>query len=125
MAYYIDKNACVGCGYCKFVCSVGAIEERRENDRDYYFITDACAGCGQCAESCLVQCIYPAEGHRQIKSVRIDAEKCIGCSLCKRNCPADAIDGVIKEPFTIRQDLCVRCGICATKCRKDAVIVEY
>lgn len=126
MAYIIDKEKCVGCGYCKFLCLLGAVEERRENDRDYYEIAaDKCAGCGQCSDGCLVGCIYPAEGQRKIKRVYIDKEKCIGCTLCKRGCPADAIDGVVKQPFEIREDLCIKCGVCAEKCKMDAVVVEY
>lgn len=125
MAYFINKEDCVGCGYCKFVCAFGAIEEKRENNRDYFEITDKCVGCGQCFKECLVACIFPKAGHRGIKKVTVDKEKCIGCSLCKKKCPAFAVDGVLKQPFVINQSLCIKCGICAANCKKDAIIVDY
>lgn len=126
MAYVIDKEKCVACGYCKFLCALGAIEERRENDRDYFeILPDKCGSCGQCAEGCLVDCIRPEKGQRKIRHVSIDSAKCIGCSLCKRNCPADAIEGIIKQPFTIVESLCIKCGLCASKCKKDAIVIKY
>jgi len=49
-------------------------------------------------------------------------EKCKGCGVCKKNCPADAISGHIKELHTIDPDVCVKCGICEAKCPFDAII---
>ncbi len=49
-------------------------------------------------------------------------EKCIGCTICRRNCPNDAITGELKQVHTIRQDKCVKCGICMEKCRTGAII---
>ena len=54
----------------------------------------------------------------------IDPEKCKGCTLCARNCPADAISGSVKEPHTIDPLKCVKCGKCKTVCNFGAVKVD-
>ena len=61
----------------------------------------------------------------KLKRFVIDAEKCRGCSKCARNCPTNAIDGVLKSPYTIDQTKCIKCGACKTNCAFDAVREEF
>ena len=49
------------------------------------------------------------------------ADKCVGCGICKKACPAEAISGVLKQAHTIDSEDCVKCGICQTKCPFDAI----
>jgi len=53
------------------------------------------------------------------------ARRCIGCKLCVRDCPSDAIsiDKVGDKIFeaTIDMDRCVFCGQCVESCNKDAL----
>lgn len=51
----------------------------------------------------------------------IDEEKCVGCTLCAKNCPVNCISGEIRKPYFIKQELCVKCGKCFDVCRFDAV----
>ncbi|MFZ5824772.1 MAG: NADH-quinone oxidoreductase subunit NuoF [Bacillota bacterium] len=53
---------------------------------------------------------------------RIDPEACNGCTVCARNCPANAIAGEKKKVHTIDPALCIKCGICFDVCKFDAVL---
>lgn len=55
----------------------------------------------------------------------IDPSKCKGCSKCARNCPAEAIAGKVKEPFSIDTAKCIKCGACVVNCAFGAVYTEY
>ena len=54
----------------------------------------------------------------------INPEFCKGCSKCARNCPVNAISGVVKKPYTIDADKCIKCGACKDNCAFDAIYIE-
>ena len=62
----------------------------------------------------------PAKACTELISYRI-TEKCTGCTLCAKKCPADAIVGTVKNPHTITADKCIGCGACADSCRFHAI----
>ncbi len=66
----------------------------------------------------------PAHECAALLHYHIDEEKCKGCTLCARKCPAKAIDGTAKHPHVIRQDACIKCGQCYAACRFGAITVE-
>ena len=66
----------------------------------------------------------PAGVCKDLLQYIIDADKCKGCTLCARTCPADAIIGKVKEAHVINPEKCVKCGACMEKCRFDAIYKE-
>lgn len=64
----------------------------------------------------------PAGVCKDLLTYSIDPQKCRGCSLCARECPAGAISGTIKHPFVIDINKCIKCGSCQTACRFGAVV---
>jgi len=59
---------------------------------------------------------------KALSKYTIDAEKCIGCTACKRVCPVDCIEGKVKEVHIIDGEKCIACGACYDACKFDAVI---
>lgn len=63
---------------------------------------------------------------RQCKSLltyTINPELCIGCHLCFKHCPADAILGDVRKPHVINPDKCIKCGMCMARCKFKAISV--
>ncbi|MDO4394120.1 MAG: NADH-quinone oxidoreductase subunit NuoF [Bacillota bacterium] len=49
-------------------------------------------------------------------------DDCVGCTLCKKNCPVEAITGELKEKHVIDNDKCIKCGKCIESCKVGAII---
>ena len=49
------------------------------------------------------------------------AEKCIGCTVCARKCPANCITGEKKMAHVIDQEKCIKCGECIKSCKFGAI----
>ncbi len=64
----------------------------------------------------------PAGVCKKLLSYHIEADKCKGCTLCARQCPAGAIIGKVKEVHIIDNNKCVKCGACIEKCKFGAIV---
>lgn len=54
----------------------------------------------------------------------IDEDWCIGCTLCIKVCPTDAIVGSNKLMHTVIEDYCTGCELCLPVCPVDCIALE-
>ena len=66
----------------------------------------------------------PAGVCKSLLSYYIIPEKCVGCTLCKRVCPTDAISGEVKQVHVIDQEKCIKCDACMDACKKFQAIIK-
>jgi len=66
----------------------------------------------------------PARQCKGLLTYEIDTDACVGCTLCARKCPSDAIIGEKKNVHYIIDEKCVRCGTCIDVCRFSAIKVS-
>jgi NADH:ubiquinone oxidoreductase subunit F (NADH-binding)/(2Fe-2S) ferredoxin/Pyruvate/2-oxoacid:ferredoxin oxidoreductase delta subunit len=64
----------------------------------------------------------PAGVCKALLSYHILEDKCIGCTICARNCPVGCISGTVKQPHKIDNTACIKCGACEEKCRFGAIV---
>ncbi len=66
----------------------------------------------------------PAGECPALRSYRVKADKCRGCTLCARKCPVGAIRGQAGQVHEIDPEMCIRCDQCRQLCRFDAIAME-
>lgn len=129
---------CLGCGTCYDVCPFDAIDMV---DGIAVINKDKCTACMKCIDICpkniielvpydndyIVKCESEDKGKVVRKNCSIG---CIGCKICVKNCPVDAI-GFENNLAKIDYDKCINCGICEKKCptkcismHENKVVVE-
>ena len=122
-----------------FVDKLMSIDLDKLEELCYYIKDNALCGLGQTAPNPVLSTLRyfrdeymahvvdkkcPAGVCKNLLTYKIDPDKCRGCTLCARNCPAGAIGGRVKEAHYINPDKCLKCGACIEKCRFDAIYIE-
>jgi len=120
---------CLGLGTCVDVCPFDAIFITKDGIAEV--IDDKCTACGNCIEACpknvitlvpygqevIVDCNSKDTG----KNVKASCDVgCIGCKICEKNCPFDAIH-VVDNLAVIDYTKCTECMICVEKCPTGAI----
>ena len=66
--------------------------------------------------------LNPAHGLEAPRALAvIDEAWCIGCTLCIKACPVDAIFGAAKQMHVIVNDQCTGCELCVPACPVDCI----
>lgn len=63
----------------------------------------------------------PAGACTNLRTFKINVDKCTGCTVCSKKCPTGAIIGSRKTPHFIVEDKCIGCGACEEACKFEAV----
>ncbi len=125
------NDGCLGYGNCVKSCMFDAIHiEKGVAVVD----KEKCKACGKCIAACpkhlielipyqaayMVACSSKEKG---TVTMKVCDTGCIGCQICKKNCPSEAI--IIENNLAkIDYEKCTQCGTCVEKCPKHAIVCD-
>jgi ferredoxin len=61
---------------------------------------------------------------RDVTTLRLDPEKCVGCGMCLEVCPHEVFMKTNGRVSVTERDACMECGACMINCPTGAVTVS-
>ena len=61
---------------------------------------------------------------RNVSTLELNVEKCVGCKRCLDVCPHRVIESCCKKVKISDKDACMECGACALNCPVGAITVK-
>ncbi|MCL2774305.1 MAG: 4Fe-4S binding protein [Oscillospiraceae bacterium] len=61
---------------------------------------------------------------KNVTTLDLNAEKCVGCGRCTEVCPHGVFDIIDNKTQIIDKDSCMECGACALNCPEEAIEVN-
>lgn len=122
------EYGCMGLGSCVNACRFGAISIENGIAK---VDKEKCTGCGACANVCPKKVIDLVSETQYVNVLCNSNDKgavvknyctqgCIGCMLCKKNCPNEAM--IVENNLAhIDEEKCTNCGECAKACPKKVI----
>ena len=88
---------------------------------------DTIAICACCSCCCGLIDIFgtmpgPSDFITSSFKVKLDSEKCNGCTKCEQRCQFDAIT-IEDKKAVVKDRRCVGCGLCVSACKKEALML--
>jgi electron transport complex protein RnfB len=110
------------CGQCGFAGCRPYAEAIATGEADI----NKCAPGGEATALALADLLgrdpVPLDMEEKIPSVAwIDEKECIGCTLCLKACPVDAILGAAKHMHQVIRSECTGCELCTAPCPVECI----
>lgn len=134
---YTIMDTCNGCGACRRLCPVNAIEGIKKET--HKIRESVCIECGVCGKVCPQGSILDNHGtpctmvkRSEWQKPRFDLKKCMSCLICIDACPVHclAMTGARDRekdphgyPYIMTEKACMGCGLCALECPVGAVVM--
>lgn len=120
MLWYLDSKKCTGCKQCVMACSLAKTGKYNPTDSRVYVKRIESKGwsvpmlCEHCVEApCAKICpVYAISRDEETGIVAIDLEKCIGCRLCRYECPWGKETISIREIEGYKGLKAIKCDLC-------------
>jgi len=121
----LPQTQCTRCGYPDCLAYARAIAQGEAE-------INQCPPGGDEGVQRLAECtgrpalpLDPTYGTEQARTLAvIDEDWCIGCTLCIKVCPTDAIVGANKRMHTVIERCCTGCELCLPVCPVDCIALE-